>query len=724
MLEQLKGTIERVTFHSEDSGFCVLKVQAKGQRDLITVVGASASIQAGEFIECEGVWLNNKQYGLQFKADSIKAILPTTVEGMEKYLASGMIKGIGQGFAKRLVKQFGESVFEVIENTPHRLLEVPGLGSERQNSIIQAWHDQRIIRDIMVFLQSYGVSTSRAVRIFKMYGAKSIEKVKENPYRLAQDIYGIGFKTADDLAQKLGIQPNSILRVNAGLIYCLQEQASNGHCGVERTELIDKTKALLAVDESLVNLGIEQQAASHRIKVIIEENETYCFLQGLYAAEKNIAARCQKLLKGQTKWSSWADKKINHKMQEVQEQTQLILSPSQKDAVRAAIKNKMMIITGGPGVGKTTIVNSILKIISTSNVNILLAAPTGRAAKRLSESTGREAKTIHRLLAYSQSDRNFKYDEDNPLEADLIVIDESSMIDVLLMNTLLKAIHPDTALLLVGDVDQLPSVGPGAVLQDLINSNTIPTIKLTEIFRQASTSAIIVNAHGINQGKIPQASPPKTQSSNLSDFYVMHCETPEEIAQKVIQLVTDRIPKRFEVNAIQDIQVLTPMRKGALGTLSLNIELQKYLNPQKEVISKFGTQYGIGDKVIQNVNNYDKDVYNGDIGFVRRLDKEEDVMTVQFNNTEVEYDHSELDELNLAYATTIHKSQGSEYPVVVIPLSIQHYSLLERNLIYTAVTRGRALVIIVAQSKALAMAVNKKRAQSRLTYLKELLMHD
>ncbi len=721
-IEPLQGTIERVTFHSEDSGFCVLRVQVKGQREPVTVVGSTIAVQAGEFIECTGIWINNKQYGLQFKTDTIKVILPTTIEGMHKYLASGMIKGIGEGFAKRLINQFGEHVFSVIENEPHRLSEVPGLGKARQSSIVQAWADQRVIREIMVFLQSYGVGTSRAVRIFKMYGQKSIERVKENPYRLAQDIYGIGFKTADELAQKLGIPHDSILRASAGVVYCLQDIASNGHCGAEKLNLIKHAQEILSVDSELIELAIQKEIANHRIKMIFENEMTYYFLHSLYSSELGIAKRCQALLKGGTLWSKWSDKKMEKAIEQVQVQTNLILSPSQEKAVIAAIKNKMMIITGGPGVGKTTIVNSILKIIASVKARILLAAPTGRAAKRLAESTQMEAKTIHRLLAYSPIDRKFKYDEDNTLEADLIVIDESSMIDVSLMNSLFKAIHPTTAVLIVGDVDQLPSVGPGAVLQDLIASNLIPTVKLTEIFRQAATSKIIINAHAINQGIIPVKSEGASKNTTLSDFYLIICETPEEIAQKIIQLVCERIPKKFHADPIQDIQVLTPMRKGILGTVSLNLELQKYLNPQKLVITKFGNHYGVGDKVIQNINNYDKEVYNGDIGFITKIDKEEDGVWINFNNNVIEYEQSELDELNLAYATTIHKSQGSEYPIVVIPLSIQHYSLLERNLIYTAVTRGRNLVIIVAQKKALTLGIKKQSANRRLTYLKQLLV--
>ncbi len=715
-IESLKGTVERVTFHSEETGFCVLRIKVNGHHELQTVIGNASCIRAGEFIECRGIWLNDRQHGLQFKAEHLKAIAPTTLEGMEKYLASGMVKGIGAGFAKRLIRAFQEKVFDIIEKAPHRLCEVEGIGEKRKQRIIDAWLEQRMVRDIMIFLHAHGVGTARAVRIYKTYGNKAIDTVKENPYVLAQDIHGIGFKTADALAQRLGIAKDSILRVRAGVTYCLQEYTSNGHCGVEKANLIKSAMETLEVSEELITQAISDESQSERITEIMVDDKACCFLTSLYLSEKGIAKECQRLLQGTTAWSNIDTEKA---ITWVQQKTQLALSASQHQAVALALKSKMMIITGGPGVGKTTIVNSIIKIIKTKSARILLTAPTGRAAKRLSESTACEAKTIHRLLEFDPSLRKFKRNVESPLQADFLVIDESSMVDVALMNQLLRAIPDNCALLLVGDIDQLPSVGPGMVLKNMIESETVPTVRLTEIFRQAASSKIITNAHRINQGKIPVGG--QKGDTALSDFYMVLCEEVEDIKAKVISLVTQRIPQKFKMNALRDIQVLTPTRRGGLGTASLNIELQKQLNPQTHVINKFGHSYGMGDKIIQIINNYDKEVFNGDIGIIEKLDMEESLLWINFDDRLVEYELSELDEINLAYATTIHKSQGSEYPVVVMPIAMQHFMLLERNLLYTGVTRGKQLVILVGQIKAIAMATKRLQAQQRLTYLKEFL---
>jgi exodeoxyribonuclease V alpha subunit len=541
--------------------------------------------------------------------------------------------------------------------------------------------------------------------------------VRENPYCLAQDIHGIGFKTADQLAQKLGIAKDSPLRVQAGVTYCLQNYTTNGHCGIEKENLITITASALEIEASLIACAIEEEKKSQRIIEITVDEQVCCFLTSLFNAEKGIAQQCNRLLQGKTIWENInCEKAITW----VQEKTQLILADSQRKAVECAIKSKMMIITGGPGVGKTTIVNTIIKIIATQKVEILLTAPTGRAAKRLSESTGMEAKTIHRLLEFDPKSHQFKRNQDFPLQADLIVIDEVSMVDVVLMNQLLRSIPDSAAVLIVGDVDQLPSVGPGMVLKDMIDSQKIPLVRLTEIFRQAATSKIIINAHRINQGLMPVGG--QKSDHDLSDFYIIPCEDVEEISGKIIDLVTSRIPKKFNVDPIQDIQVLTPMRRGGLGTTSLNIELQKQLNPQQETVAKYGNVYGVGDKVIQIVNNYDKEVFNGDIGHISEIDQDEEIVWINYEGRLIEYELSELDEINLAYATTIHKSQGSEYSVVVIPLAMQHYTLLERNLLYTGVTRGKRLVVIVGQMKALAMATKRLQAQKRLTHLKQLLM--
>jgi exodeoxyribonuclease V alpha subunit len=714
--ESLEGTVERVTFHSEQTGFCVLRVKIRGERELLSVVGSAAVIKAGEFVECYGNWQNDAQHGLQFKANSLRVIAPTTLEGMEKYLGSGMVRGIGPGYAKRLIELFKEKTFDIIENNPDRLLEVEGIGQKRKEVIMAAWAEQAVVRSIMVFLHEHGVGTARAVRIYKTYGNQAIASVRENPYRLAKDIYGIGFKTADALAHSLGIAKDSPLRIRAGLCHHLQSFADQGHCGAFEEDLLEGAGVFLAVDKILIISALADLVHTGEfIELYIKDKICY-FLSALYYAEKGISEHCKRLLTGETSWVSIdTDKAIRW----VEEKTKLSLSVSQQLAITIAVKSKIMIITGGPGVGKTTIVNSILKIISAKKVTVLLAAPTGRAAKRLTETTGLTAKTIHRLLEFDPQNRKFKRDQDNPLELDLLVVDEASMIDVVLMNQLLRAVPSKAALLLVGDIDQLPSVGPGSVLEDLINSNLIPTARLSEIFRQAASSKIISNAHRINQGQMPLV-PDKTDPG-LHDFYMINYEAPEEIQTAIIALVSKRIPEKFKVDPIQDIQVLSPMRRGPLGTLSLNIALQQKLNYQLDTINKYGSVYGLGDKVIQIVNNYDKEIFNGDIGFISELNKEESTLLVNFEGREVSYAAADLDQLNLAYATTIHKSQGSEYPVVVIPLASQHYTLLERNLLYTAVTRGKKLVVLVGQKKAIAMAVNRVQTGRRLSYLQTLL---
>ncbi|ANA39439.1 recombinase RecD [Geobacter anodireducens] len=710
-VERLAGSVERVTFHSEESGFCVLRAKVKGQRDLVTVVGSAASITPGEFIECIGVWHNDRTHGLQFKARQLKVVPPSTVEGIEKYLGSGMVKGIGPHFAKVLVKAFGENVFTVIENDPEKMLSLPGIGKKRVEKITSAWAEQKVIREIMVFLQSHGVGTARAVRIYKTYGDEAIIKVTENPYRLALDIHGIGFKTADVIAGRLGIAPDSLIRAQAGVRHVLQEISNDGHCAAPVETLVAESGKLLQIPEAILEEAIREEiTAENLVKEEIEGRECL-FLAPLHRAEVGVAASIKRILEGRPRWGAIdADKAIPW----VEGKTGLTLSASQGEAVRLALSSKAVVITGGPGVGKTTLVNSILQIVRAKQINVTLCAPTGRAAKRLSESTGLEAKTIHRLLEFDPKSFGFKRGRDNPLETDLLVVDESSMVDIVLMNRLLAAVPDKAALMIVGDVDQLPSVGPGAVLSDIIDSGKVPTVRLTEIFRQAATSRIIVNAHRINKGEMPL----KAEGAELSDFYFIPANTPEEIHEKLLQVVTERIPKRFGMHPVKDIQVLTPMNRGGIGARSLNAELQMKLNEKGEPkITRFGTTFAPGDKVIQTVNNYDKEVFNGDIGQIMGIDQEEGALQVDYDGRTIEYDFGELDEVSLAYATSIHKSQGSEYPAVVIPLAMQHYTLLERNLIYTAVTRGKKLVIIIGQPKALAMAVKNRKSTRRMTKL-------
>lgn len=710
--ETLSGSVERVTFHSEESGFCVLRVKVRGHQDLVTITGSAASIAPGEYVECHGNWINDKNYGLQFKSHRLTVVPPSTIEGIEKYLGSGMIKGIGPHFAKKLVKAFGDRVFDVIEETPERMLELPGIGQKRKERVVSAWAEQKVIREIMVFLQSYGVGTSRAVRIYRTYGNEAIAKVSENPYRLALDIHGIGFKTADTIAQKLGIPKDSLIRAQAGVRHVLQELSGEGHCACERDKLVEISCRLLEISEDLARTALDTEVEAEHLVADRIDDVDVLYLAALHKAEVAVAEHLRRLAEGQ---SAWSTVDVQKAIPWVEAKAQIQLSHSQKKAVALALQNKLLVITGGPGVGKTTLVNSILRIIAAKQAEILLCAPTGRAAKRLCESTGLEAKTIHRLLEFDPKAYGFKRNAENPLEADIVVVDEASMIDIVLMNQLLKAIPDSAALLLVGDVDQLPSVGPGAVLSDIISSNVVPVVRLTEIFRQAATSKIIVNAHRINEGKLPVTHGP---TDDLSDFYFIPAETPEAINDKVMQVVCERIPKRFGLDAIKDVQVLTPMNRGGLGSRSLNIELQKRLNkgtgPQ---VTKFGWSYGTGDKVLQTVNNYDKEVFNGDIGTISGVDLEESELTIEFDGREVKYDVNELDEVCLAYAASIHKSQGSEYQAVVIPLATQHYMMLERNLLYTGVTRGKKLVVVVGQPKALAMAVKNKRSARRVTAL-------
>jgi exodeoxyribonuclease V alpha subunit len=712
--EVLAGLVERITFHNEENGFCVLRVKSRGQRDLITVLGHVAMISAGEFVQASGSWINDRTHGLQFKASFLKATAPTTVEGIEKYLGSGMIRGIGPVYAKKLVRAFGEGVFEVIQQEPGRLREVTGIGPKRAERIIAGWAEQKIIREIMLFLHSNGVGTSRAVRIYKTYGADAVRLVSENPYRLARDIRGIGFRTADQIAAKLGIEKTALIRVRAGISFALAAAMDDGHCGLPHEELLALTEELLEVPAELVETAVGLELQDGTIVSDDLDDRLCVFLAGLYRAEREIAEKLQALAVGNPPWPAiHADKAIPW----VEKRTGLALAESQKEAVRVAVGSKVLVITGGPGVGKTTLVNSILKILGAKTVGIALCAPTGRAAKRLSERTALEAKTIHRLLETDPRTGTFRRNEDQPLECDLLVVDETSMVDVPLMRALLRALPDQAALLLVGDVDQLPSVGPGQVLTDIIASTAVPVVRLTEVFRQAAQSRIIVNAHRINQGLMPDLAP-----IDSGDFYFVDAADPEEGVRKLLAIVRERIPKRFGFDPVRDIQVLCPMNRGGLGARSLNIELQRVLNPPGEIrVDRFGWTFCPGEKVMQVENDYDRDVYNGDLGVVSHIDIEEGELNVDFDGREVTYGFGELDELVLAYATTIHKSQGSEYPAVVIPLSTQHYPMLQGNLVYTGVTRGKRLVVLVGQRKALAIAVKGAGTRKRWSKLGEWL---
>lgn len=709
---QLTGTIQRVTFHNADNGFCVLKVAVPGKEMPITVVANSIRVNAGETIQAEGEWYNDPQHGLQFKSQKAEITAPNTLSGIEKYLASGMVKGIGPVYAKNIVKQFGIDVLRIIDKEPEKLKIIPGIGEKRLADIKISWAKQKSIRDIMVFLHSYGIGANRAARIYKTYGDQAIQRIQRNPYCLARDIHGIGFQTADELAMELGVPKTSLERAQAGIEYILQTFANNGHCAAEHDACLKETQQLLGVDPVIITEAMKQAESLGYIVADSINNIPCYYRNGLYQAEVGIAKKLTLLKSIPCPWSTIDTSKA---IPWVEAQTNIALSPSQKEAVSQAANSKVTIITGGPGVGKTTIVNSILTILTRKHVTMALCAPTGRAAKRLSESTGLPAKTIHRLLDYQPYLQKFKHDENYPLSIELLVMDEASMVDVNLMFHLLAALPKTASLLLVGDVDQLPSVGPGTVLKDCIASQCFTVVHLTEVFRQAKTSQIIANAHRINTGEMPFFN---NNTKELTDFYFIAENNEEAIQQKLIRLVAHHIPKRFGFKPLTDIQVLTPMQRSGLGAHSLNIHLQKALNPHFSVaVTRFGYTYAVGDKVMQVVNNYDKEVYNGDLGFINAIDEIEKTLTLRFDHRLLTYAFNELDELQLAYACTIHKSQGSEYPVVVIPLAMQHFMMLQRNLLYTGVTRGKALVVIIGDPKALRMAVQQQGSDQRLTGL-------
>ena len=718
--ENVSGLIERVTFHSEESGFSVLRVQVKGQREPVTVVGTLAGVNPGEWIDAEGQWLVDPRHGRQFKAAEIRSTRPDTLDGIEKYLGSGLIKGIGPVYADKLVKKFGRDVFEVIEARSAELEKVEGIGPGRRRAIKEAWNQQKTVREIMTFLFSHGVTTSRAYRIWKQYGDQAIETVRKDPYCLARDIRGIGFKSADTIASHLGVRHDSDLRARAGVEYILLELTSEGHCAFPRAALIEKAAAQLGIDESIVERAIEHGLATQRLTVGRgDSSEPFIYLALVDRAERRTAKALIRLMQGV---HPCPEIDLNAAIPWVEEKLRLKLAEAQKEAIARALCSKVMVITGGPGVGKTTLVNALLRLFRAKELKVVLAAPTGRAAKRMAEVTGAYAKTLHRLLVFDPTTGEFKHTEKNPLKGDVFVIDESSMIDIHLASQLVAAIPPDAALLWIGDVDQLPSVGPGSVLRDIIDSGVVPVARLRHVFRQAAASAIIANAHRVNEGAMPVYPEEKVSHPDASDFYFVRADEPGSAAALVVKLVSRSLPDKFRLDPLRDIQVLTPMRRGELGATNLNRLLQAALNPSGPQVERFGTLFREGDKVMQTQNDYDKDVFNGDIGIIRKIDEEARELVVRFEESDVVYDFQELDELSPSYAVTIHKSQGSEYPCVVVPIHTQHYVMLQRNLLYTAITRGKRLVVLVGTQKALAMAVKNIDSRQRFTTLKQRLV--
>jgi exodeoxyribonuclease V alpha subunit len=716
MLTDLQGQIERITYTNDETGYTIAKIKVYGRRDLVTVVGNFMAPMPGEILRMQGEWANHTKFGEQFKVVHYKSLVPASVAGIEKYLGSGLIKGIGPVMAKRIVKKFEKETLDIIEQEVEKLTEIDGIGKKRVEMIKKAWADQKEIRQVMIFLQSHGVSSAYATKIFKTYGNESIEVVQDNPYRLATDIFGIGFLTADRIAEKLGFAKDSELRAEAGILYVLHQLADDGHVYYPLQPLIDECQKILEVEPAILVKALTSLNANQSI--VIEDlgaqksDDQAVYLAKFHLSETNIAARLKTLINAPKSIRAIEPEKA---LQWVQQQLDITLAQKQVEAVKRAVTDKVLVITGGPGTGKTTIIKAILNIFSQCGIRIMLAAPTGRAAKRLSEATGQPAKTIHRLLEYSIQKGGFQKNDQTPLKCDLLIIDEASMIDTILMHHLLKAIPPKATFILVGDVNQLPSVGAGNVLHDIITSGAVPVMELNEIFRQARESLIIVNAHKINQGLMPAFKP---SGHKLADFYFIEQEEPEKVLAIILELVKERIPKRFALNPIDDIQVLTPMHKGMVGAGNLNIELQNALNPGPDSLFRGGKNFRINDKVMQIKNNYEKEVFNGDLGRIIRIDLEAQEVVIDFDGKQVAYDYSDLDEVVPAYAISIHKSQGSEYPAVVIPILIQHYVLLQRNLIYTAVTRGKKLVVMVGSKKALAMGIGNDKTKKRYTYLR------
>jgi len=720
----LEGQVERITYANEETGYTVAKLALSGVRESITIVGNLIAPVPGEMLKVKGAWLTHPKFGKQFKVISHQSIVPATVIGIKKYLGSGLIKGIGPVMASRIVKQFGEKTLEIIDQNPHELHQVEGIGRKRIEMIAEAWKEQKEIRDVMVFLQGHGVSPAYATKIFKKYGWDSIKIVSQNPYRLASDIFGIGFLTADKIAGSMGFEKNAPARVEAGILYVLHQLSEEGHVYFPYEPLLDRCREILEVDREVISKAVGILTVEN--KIVIEDlnqdleafqtNHKAVYLKSFHIAETGIADHLLRLTASPKKMRNV---EVGKALKWVQEKIRLEFAAKQIEAIQSAVSEKVMVITGGPGTGKTTIINAVIKIYRELGARILLAAPTGRASKRMSEATGYPARTIHRMLEYNLQKGGFQRDQDHPLEVDVLILDETSMIDTSLMVHLLQAVPSDATLILVGDVNQLPSVGAGNVLKDVIRSHKVPVVELKEIFRQAANSGIIRNAHRINTGLLPEI---KQEREGLGDFYFIEQEDQEEVLRIIMELVCERIPKRFKLDPLEGIQVLAPMHKGTVGTENLNAKLQEALNPSGMAMIRGGRTFRLKDKVMQIRNNYEKEVFNGDIGRITSMDEEMREVMVTYDGAPVPYGASDLDEIVHAYAISVHKSQGSEYPAVILPLLPQHYLLLQRNLIYTAVTRAKRLLVIVGSRKALATGVKNDKIARRYTYLAERLM--
>ena len=713
-MEHLRCVVERITYQNADNGYTVLKCAVKNYSDLVTVVGTMPDTHVGSVLSLEGIWKMDARYGRQFSVEKFEETLPATVYGIEKYLGSGLVKGVGPKFAKRIVEKFGKDTLNIIEDTPDKLLTVQGIGKVRVDRIKTSWQEQKEIKNIMLFLQSHEVSTSHATKIFKTYGSESIAIVKENPYRLADDIWGIGFKTADSIAQKMGIDKGKFVRLRSGIFYTLNKLAEAGHCYATREQLIGKARELLEVEDAELEITLDEMIRTNDVIREVTGEQEMVYLPPYYFSESGCAKRLFRLMSCGKKKSEDAEEILK----KVAASSEITYDEIQWQAVKTAISSKVMVLTGGPGTGKTTTTLGIISAYKQAGCQIILAAPTGRAAKRMSEATGMEAKTIHRLLEYKPPE-GYQKNEEYPLEGDVLILDECSMIDIMLMYNLLKALPEQMSLILVGDIDQLPSVGAGNVLRDIIDSGCVPVVRLTRIFRQAQGSRIIMNAHRINKGESIDM-----RGGKDSDFFFVTKESNQEVLDTIVQYCRTNLPRYYHVDPLQDIQVLTPMQRGECGAVNLNQVLQEAMNPPKIFLRRGGTQYRLKDKVMQIRNDYDKEVFNGDIGTITKVDMEERELTVLFDEREVIYDVTELDELTLAYAVTIHKSQGSEYPIVVMPFTMSHFVMLQRNLLYTGVTRAKKILVLVGEKKAVYYAIKNETTTGRNTMLARRLQPD
>ncbi|MFC1838455.1 ATP-dependent RecD-like DNA helicase [Thermodesulfobacteriota bacterium] len=718
----IEGEIRRVTYSSEETGYTVARMKVKGNPSPVTIVGNILAPSPGETLKVSGSWTTHPKFGKQFKVESYSLKNPVTIQGIKNYLGSGLIKGIGSVMASRIVEKFGKKSLDIIEQIPDALCEVEGIGPKRVDTIKNAWKEQRDVRDLMLFLQSHGIGPGPAVKIFRRYGHNAISILTRNPYKLASDIFGIGFLTADNIAEKLGFKKSAPVRVEAGVLFVLNQLTEDGHVYFPYDQLAYKCMDTLKNPLEDITDAFEKLRQRNEIIIgddqpgpgKIDKRNQPVYLKRYYESEVSIASHLTRIMNAD---SPFPEINFEKALNWVQDRIKIRFAPGQKEAVKTAASSKLMIITGGPGTGKTTVINAIIKIYKELGAKIQISAPTGRAAKRMSEAASYPAKTIHRALEYTPALGTFQKNQDKPFEENVLIVDEVSMIDTILMSHFLNAVPDNAVLIMVGDINQLPSVGAGNVLKDIINSQRTPCIELDEIFRQSEESEIIVNAHNINNGYMPEIN----NDRQSSDFFFIEQDDPERVSDIIVELACRRIPDRFGFDPFHDIQVLSPMHKGIVGTSNLNMNLQETLNPGEAKLIKGERSFRINDKVMQLKNNYDKDVYNGDIGKITDINPETQKVTISCDHRIVDYEYSEMDELTLAYAISVHKAQGSEYPAVIIPILTQHYILLQRNLIYTAVTRGKKLVVIIGSKKALSMGIKNDRITERYTNLSSRL---